>query len=444
MDSSGAVGSDLGSFPSPNHDAPAFRSARRSVTDESVVDFEMLQTGHDNWGAAPTTVAEITASVSKIPPMPALVGEVTYEGHMMGNREEIQRFMFWSSMLNGAAGHTYGAGGIWQMNSATERGGQYEFTLWSQAMVLPGSGEIGAGKRLLEEYPWWRFEPHPEWIEPHSTTNLEPHKDWYDADQRWSSHGGRYDLPYAGGIPGEVRFAFIPGGHAYNWHAPTMVGLEPDANYRAYYYDPALGRRFDLGTLVRPVKDGPAWRDWFGPAETGPWKDFGVRTTRTDGHLLGGKEMLTMVANQAALDSEVSVSANSNAEAGIVLRFHDPNNYVVALYSPALHAIYLHDRKNGEWRQQLGRVDVPPFGPHIRLTGVASAITTLTVIGDRLVPLRAFAWQGDATQSCRPMALPGRRHPTVQRIRDVPHSPEPSGSEIQWRTIDSGRKSRCS
>ena len=85
---------------------------------------------------------------------PVLVGEVTYEGHMMTNGPDIQRFMFWSSMLNGAAGHTYGAGGIWQMNSETERGAEYEFTPWSEAMKLPGSTQLGLGKKLLEKYPW--------------------------------------------------------------------------------------------------------------------------------------------------------------------------------------------------------------------------------------------------------------------------------------------------
>jgi len=48
--------------------------------------------------------------------MPVLVGEVCYEGIMEANREEIQRPLFWGCMLSGAAGHTYGANGIWQVN----------------------------------------------------------------------------------------------------------------------------------------------------------------------------------------------------------------------------------------------------------------------------------------------------------------------------------------
>ena len=152
------------------------------MTDETVLDFDMLQTGHGGgWGAvcgdwagvAANTVAKVTAHYSKTPPMPVLVGEVVYEGHMMTNGPEMQRFMFWSCLLNGAAGHTYGAGGIWQMNSETERGAEYEFTPWFEAMQLPGSAQLGLAKKLLEEYPWWRFEPHPEWVEPHSTTLLD-------------------------------------------------------------------------------------------------------------------------------------------------------------------------------------------------------------------------------------------------------------------------------
>jgi len=30
-------------------------------------------------------------------------------------------------------------------------------------MNLPGSRQVGFGKRLLESYPWPQFRPHPEW-----------------------------------------------------------------------------------------------------------------------------------------------------------------------------------------------------------------------------------------------------------------------------------------
>ena len=228
------------------------QSGRRSVTDETVVDFDMLQTGHgvwgaaiDGWGSASNTIAKLTASYSKQPAMPVLVGEVAYEGHMMGNRQDLQRFMFWSCVLSGAGGHTYGAGGIWQMNSETVRGAEYEFTPWSEAMHLPGSTQLGAAKKLLEAYPWWRFQPHPEWVEPHSTALCEPHAEWFDDNKEWGARGGRHDLPYAAGIPGEVRFFYLPA-HTYSWAPPQIRHLESNVIYHAYYFDPARAQRYDL------------------------------------------------------------------------------------------------------------------------------------------------------------------------------------------------------
>ena len=67
----------------------------------------------------------------------------------------------------------------------------------------------------------------------------------------------------------------------------------------------------------------------------------------------------------------VSAEANSQAEAGLILRFHDPDNYLVALYSPLFKTIFLHDRRDGQWGDPLGQVAVPDIGPKIRLTAAA-------------------------------------------------------------------------
>ena len=100
--------------------------------------------------------------------------------------------MFWVCMLSGAAGHTYGAGGVWQMNSETVHGSDaYERTPWHVAMHYPGCAQIARGKKLLEEYPWWRFEPHPEWVEPRSSAHTKPHAEWYDNHQKWAEMKGR-------------------------------------------------------------------------------------------------------------------------------------------------------------------------------------------------------------------------------------------------------------
>ena len=229
---------------------PEMQSGRKVVRDESLVDFDFLQTAHNEWSSAPITVSQVTMSYSKTPPMPVVNGEVVYEWHKNQSRHDLQRFMFWTCMLNGAAGHTYGAGGVWQMNTEKVHGSMaYETIPWHVAMHYPGSAQLGMGKKLLEEYPWWRFEPHPEWVEPHSTTLLEPHAEWYDNHQKWAELKGRWDLPYAAGIPGEVRFIYIPGNNDYQMTAPVVRNLEPDVDYRAFLFDPIWGKRFDLGKV---------------------------------------------------------------------------------------------------------------------------------------------------------------------------------------------------
>jgi hypothetical protein len=231
---------------------PEMQSGRKVVKDEALVDFDFLQTAHNEWSSAPITVSQVTMSYSKTPTMPVINSEVTYEWHKNQSRHDLQRFMFWTCMLNGAAGHTYGAGGIWQMNTEAVHGSSaYEKIPWHVAMHYPGSAQLGLGKKLLEEYPWWRFEPHPEWVEPHSTTLLEPHAEWYDNHKKWAELKGRWDLPYAAGIPGEVRFIYIPGNDSYQVKAPLVKGLEPKVRYRAFLFDPTWGKRIDLGVVER-------------------------------------------------------------------------------------------------------------------------------------------------------------------------------------------------
>ena len=101
--------------------------------------------------------------------MPVVNGEVSYEALLGTIPAEIPRLMFWTCMLSGAAGHTYGANGIWQLNRRDQpygkspHGGTYGPIPWDEAMNLPGSQQLGLAKAFLMRFPWHRFEPHPEW-----------------------------------------------------------------------------------------------------------------------------------------------------------------------------------------------------------------------------------------------------------------------------------------
>ncbi len=209
---------------------------RGAEGDACLIDYDMVGGSHDEREAiASGTLALITSARGKTPAMPVLCGETCYEGHMQQGFGDVQRHIFWRNMLAGAAGHTYGAAGVWHVGVAGDHGNwgawdrqPYDWTTWKEGMNYPGSRQLGLGKRLLEKYPWTKFEPHPEW-----------------------APGG-----YAAGIPGEVRFVYLPRRNIYNWTGPIVKNLEPDVDWHAYYFDPATGREFDQGTVKARVKPG--------------------------------------------------------------------------------------------------------------------------------------------------------------------------------------------
>ena len=92
--------------------------------------------------------------------------------------------------------------------------------------------------------------------------------------------------------------------------------------------------------------------------------------------------MVTILERFNETNLMASVEARSDAEAGVILRFHDFDHYLVALYTPMLKAIYIHDRKNGTWGDPLGQVAVPEIGPKIRLTAAACGDYAAMVMTD--------------------------------------------------------------
>ena len=215
----------------------------------------MLQTGHGGYGSVSNTVAKVREQNERVPAMPVVVSEVSYEGILHASGDEVQRLTYWASVLSGAGGYTYGANGIWQVNTRTKpygpspHGASWGDTPWEDAYRLAGSAHISLAKKLLMRYEWWRFGSHPEWTDPMgSPTNV--------------------DAPFAAGIPREVRVIYF-----YNptvpWASPTQVcGLEDGVRYRAFFFNPRDGQEFDLGE-VKASDDGkwtipvqPEMKDW--------------------------------------------------------------------------------------------------------------------------------------------------------------------------------------
>lgn len=141
-------------------------SARSSVSDVSLLDFEMQQTGH----GLPTAhhAARGRSGWHQRPTMPVISAESRYEAL------EIQppvtardaREAFWAHALSTAlAGHTYGANGVWQVNTRERPFGPSPSGLcwgnlpWDEAMRLPGATHLGRARRFIEQMPWQHLQP---------------------------------------------------------------------------------------------------------------------------------------------------------------------------------------------------------------------------------------------------------------------------------------------
>ncbi|MEO2047896.1 MAG: DUF4038 domain-containing protein [Pirellulales bacterium] len=207
--------------------------------DDVVISYDMVGGSHNPETAIGGAVNNLIGTYQKEPPLPVIMGEGCYEGHMQNGFRYVQRHMFWQYMLSGAAGHTYGAAGIWHASvegdpgcASSAFGGRrvYDWTTWREGMNYAGAAQIRLGKSLLEEYSWSKFEPHPEWAEEGS---------------------------FAAGIPGEVRFIYQPKRDIYDWKGVVVKNVEANVDYTAFYFDPATGRRFDQGKVkVSPMAPG--------------------------------------------------------------------------------------------------------------------------------------------------------------------------------------------
>ncbi|MBN2047921.1 MAG: DUF4038 domain-containing protein [Anaerolineaceae bacterium] len=230
------------------------QNGHEQVSEPELLDFDMLQTGHGGFNSLAPTVDQLEKALAHEPKLPVLVSEVDYEGIMESSREEIQRFHFWTSMFSGAMGHTYGANGLWQLNRPEQpygpspHGTSWGNLPWQDAANLPGSRQLGLGKKFLEHYPWWRLEQHPEWAShPQNTEN-------------------RMGM-YAVGIPGALRLFYFNAGMSWTAWSQNMkvLGLEEGITYDCSFFDPKTGDIYPLGTVRGGeylVPKPPIFQDW--------------------------------------------------------------------------------------------------------------------------------------------------------------------------------------
>ena len=383
-----------------NENAPPFDDF--PVQEPSLLDFDQFQSAHYGWASIATEVAQMNTHYARTSVTKPLVeGEIGYEKLGEIHLEDFQRTAFWLSMLNGAAGHTYGANGVWEAYTGDKplQRERWSFLTWQEGMNLLGSYQIGLGAKLLRQYRWWKFQPHPEWVTPRGTTLLQPRKEingfdigrellqlggaytYEDLEKsleenplnypggEWKAKNGNFRLPYAAGIPGEVRFIYIPTRLIFSPSpAPTVLSLEPGIRYHAYFWEPTTGTRFDLGGVERPAPGAILFTDGFDQKNLA-WTERGTdKGVVGQGALWARGQMLVTLDKVNETNAVASVDVSSDAGAGLLLRYRDADNYIAAMYSPEAQALYLLDRHKGTDGRLLGNTPLPKLGAHLRLS----------------------------------------------------------------------------
>ena len=365
------------------------------LNDESLTDFDLFQPSHFGWASIAVDIATLDICRSRTSVIkPEVVGEIGYEGIGGTNFQDFQRVAFWTAMLNGAAGYTYGANPVFEAYSTDKPFQRVKYTLmtWDEGMNLPGAEEISLGAKLLEKYPWWQLDPHPEWVAPRGTTLLTPRTarvgpelgsfdslftnpfpqpagaPWTYPGGEWTAAGGNFFLPYAAGVPGKFRVIYDPCLSLFCSTPPTILGLEPGVRYHAYYWEPTLGVKFDLGAVERPDPGAVLFSDKFDSDDTSTWTSYRAKGHRGEGKLSAQGGLLDIASKVQEQDLEAAVDGHSDTNAELVLRYHDQDNYIAAVYSPAAKAVYVLDRAKGSDGAPIGSMPVAALGPDIRLS----------------------------------------------------------------------------
>lgn len=350
------------------------------LDDESLTDYYCFQTGHENWSVIPIELGRLQTDRGPGGVKPKAICENGYEQLFNTNLEDFQRATFWLAMLNGAQGYTYGAGPTYEVNTAEQMHRvQYSMNTWEEGMRLPGSYQDGIAAKLLRQYPWWQFEPHREWVSPRGDVFADASP---DADPQPMGGSvidkGNFFMPYAAGVPRKVRLIYLPPGSP----TPTVQGLEEGVHYHAFYWDPSLGIKFDLGAVERLEPGAVIAQDDFSDLTGRRWTNYGSAPARQGDALLPHGELLSILSEVTSADVSAAVDTRGEADAGLVLRFEDADNFVAAVYSAQEKSLALYKRKAGADGPLLAHVPTGDLRPDVHLSAEVHANLAAASITD--------------------------------------------------------------
>ena len=223
------------------HPSPPFGYASsEAFSDRGAFDLDMLQTGHFGRQSVPDTMVHLHTALGH-GNKPVLNGECSYEGIFDSCWHDVQRFLFWSHLLQGAAGHTYGTMAIATLNDREDprppmTGCDSHF--WQEAIDWRGATQVGLGRHILESLSWWELEPCPDLVEPHAGSG-----DWF--------------APYAARTRDGTFVVYVPSvgmmeGNTWDGVERLVLSGAGDRAYELTFVDPRSGEERP-STAARPA-----------------------------------------------------------------------------------------------------------------------------------------------------------------------------------------------
>ncbi len=198
----------------------------------SWIDFHLWQSGHsrnrDNYNS-------IAKDYANNPKKPVMDAEPGYEDHPAGfnldngylDDFDCRKSAYWS-IFAGACGHTYGCHPIWQMWLPGRHAHSWCRRPWTEAIHLPGSGQMQYLKKLVLSRPYFSRIPDQNLIiseNEESTKHLQATRD----------------------SDGSYMFIYSPGPNKFTLNLEKLSG----ETLQCWWYDPRTGNSLDAGVLPR-------------------------------------------------------------------------------------------------------------------------------------------------------------------------------------------------
>lgn len=230
------------------------------IEDSDLVDFTIYQAAvHDG---DKTMIAEHVNRQTKrglelAPARPVLNSETCYEGMLYQCGADIQRWLFWNAALAGNAGWSYGADGIFNMSHEDDPFGSCYYGTnwgehtWQEAMNFEGAAQVGAGRKYLNKYEWWKLVPAQDIVE-------DPEEEM------------EYEHTVAARIEDDLIIAYKQRllNRIANPYCMKFKNLKSGTSYQVKAYNPLRDYEADMGT-VQVEDDGtvvspkfPVVNDW--------------------------------------------------------------------------------------------------------------------------------------------------------------------------------------